>query len=107
VIQLGDGKKTSFWHDRWVKDQVPKELMPAIPFLQGWWNSMIWLHEPGADARAQKVVYTVWNIWKERCRRVFDNNDLDAVVLQGLILHNVVQWQAAWRSNTSARGATT
>jgi hypothetical protein len=36
-----------------------------------------------------------WNIWKERCRRVFDNNNLDVVPLQGLILHDVAQWQAA------------
>jgi hypothetical protein len=43
----------------------------------------------------------------ERCRRVFDNKGLDAVALQDLILHDVVQGQTAWWSNTLACSATT
>jgi hypothetical protein len=31
---------------------------------------------------------------------VFDNNGLNAVAFQGLILHDVVQWQAAEQPNT-------
>jgi hypothetical protein len=91
----------------WLGINLQRPPCSSYRKLQGWWNSMIQLHEPGADARAQKMVYTAWNIWKERCRHVFDNNGLDVVVLQGLILHDVAQWQAAWRSNTLARRATT
>ncbi|CAM0873946.1 unnamed protein product [Alopecurus aequalis] len=28
LITLGDGKKTSFWHDHWLDGSVPKELFP-------------------------------------------------------------------------------
>jgi hypothetical protein len=39
VIQLGDGKRTSFWHDRWVEGQAPKELAPAL-FKLAWWKNL-------------------------------------------------------------------
>jgi hypothetical protein len=62
------------------------------------WNKL------GAAARVQKVVYTTWNLWKERCRRVFDNKGLTAMDLQGLIVHDVAQWCAAWRCTAMADG---
>jgi hypothetical protein len=37
-------------------------------------------HKTGSDKKhAQIVVYTAWNLWKERCRcrRVFDNKATD------------------------------
>jgi hypothetical protein len=35
--------------------------------------------------RAQRVIYTAWNIWKERRRRVFDNKALTESQLQSII----------------------
>jgi hypothetical protein len=40
----------------------------------------------------------VWNVWKERCRRVFDNRGLTAAQLQVIIRQDVEQWNATMRS---------
>jgi hypothetical protein len=49
--------------------------------------------------RAQNVIYTAWNLWKERCRRVFDNKALMETQLQELIKEDVAQWDIAWRQS--------
>jgi hypothetical protein len=46
--------------------------------------------------RACKFVYTVWNLWKERCRRLYDNKAMTLVQLQAVIrfdveLHNTAR----------------
>ncbi|KAF8691305.1 hypothetical protein HU200_040431 [Digitaria exilis] len=38
-----------------------------------WWTSMIQQHQAQPSSNIeQEVIYIAWNIWKERCRRVFD-----------------------------------
>jgi hypothetical protein len=73
---------------------------PAItryrPF-KSWWNSLLRLQDPNATDRVQKMVYTVWNIWKERCRRVFDNKGISEAQLQEAIRQDVQQCLIAWR----------
>jgi hypothetical protein len=46
--------------------------------------------------RLQKLVYTVWNIWKERCRRVFGNRAMIANQLTDVIKEDVQLWNRAW-----------
>jgi hypothetical protein len=48
--------------------------------------------------RLQKMIYIVWNIWKERCRRVFDLRAMAANLIQSSIRTDVQQWRIAWRS---------
>lgn len=44
-------------------------------------------HTQGADQqRAQIVVYTPWNLWKQQCRRVFDNKAMDVQCLLDSII---------------------
>jgi hypothetical protein len=60
--------------------------------FQTWWNSMVQTQVHGKqekERRMQKVVYTVWNIWKERCRRVFDNRKMQANHLLAVIKDDV------------------
>jgi hypothetical protein len=39
--------------------------------------------------RAQRVLYTAWNMWKERCRRPFDNQGMTDQRLQKTIQSDV------------------
>jgi hypothetical protein len=54
--------------------------------------------------RLQKMIYIVWNIWKERCRRVYDKRALTADHLLSKIMADVQQWFLAWRSPASLSG---
>jgi hypothetical protein len=46
-----------------------------------WWHNMLNLQAPGAKDRTQKTIYTMWNLWKERCHRMFDKRGLIAAHL--------------------------
>jgi hypothetical protein len=60
---------------------------------------------PGAQERVQRVIYTTWNIWKERCSRVFDDRGMTAEQLQALIIHEVEQCGApGWSRQTLGSG---
>jgi hypothetical protein len=50
--------------------------------------------------RAQRVIYTSWNIWKERCKRVFENKVTTPTQLINIIKDDVQQWIIAWRDDT-------
>jgi hypothetical protein len=55
------------WHRIaiWFSIQVPPL---AARTVRAWWRSLL---RQGADDRTnhrQVIVYTIWNIWKERCR---------------------------------------
>jgi hypothetical protein len=57
-----------------------------------------------ASMALQKMICTVWNLWKEHCRRVFDN-----MVVQPNVLANAVkldvQWCVAWNGRVGSIGA--
>jgi hypothetical protein len=46
----------------------------------------------------RKALYTMWNLWKERCRRVFDNKAMLASQLQQEIKNDVGEWSIARRA---------
>jgi hypothetical protein len=46
------------------------------------------------QARLQRVIYVVWNVWKERCRA------MQPSALQEVIKVDVQQWQIAWSRAT-------
>jgi hypothetical protein len=41
---------------------------------------------------SQRVIYTAWNIWNERCRRVFENKATTPTQLINIIKDDVQQW---------------
>jgi hypothetical protein len=48
----------------------------------------------------RKCIYIIWNIWKERCRRVFDNRALNEDQLTSMIKHDDIHlWIEAHRPN--------
>jgi hypothetical protein len=66
---------------------------------------MVRAQVPGAQERVQKVIYTTWNIWKERCSRVLDDRGMTAEQLQALIIHEVEQCGApGWSRQTLGSG---
>jgi hypothetical protein len=43
--------------------------------LKSWWSDLVGTVSLDPEYRNQIITYTTWNIWKERCRRVYDNKD--------------------------------
>lgn len=42
--------------------------------IRDWWAQLIKPQDQSNDEeRAILITYTVWNLWKEKCRRVIDN----------------------------------
>ena len=66
--------------------------------IKNWWTHLNTAqgHTAGANPkRAQIVVYTAWNLWKERCRRVFDNKAMDVQHLLDSIKDDIQSLQFA------------
>jgi hypothetical protein len=43
----------------------------------------------------QLIIYTAWNIWKERCRRIFDNKSLQSAEICANIRTAVASYHSA------------
>lgn len=43
----------------------------------------------------QVMIYTAWNLWKERCRRVFDNKALSPTDLTAIISQDIALYRQA------------
>ncbi|OQU83651.1 hypothetical protein SORBI_3005G153066 [Sorghum bicolor] len=62
--------------------------------IKEWWTAM---NGQGDDTRrTQLVIYAVWDIWKERCRRVFDNKaqtpaQVASIIQQDIFLYDMAQ----------------
>jgi hypothetical protein len=48
------------------------------------------------QVQMQKLIYIAWNLWKERCRPVFDYKAMAHGDLQITIKQDVQQWHVAW-----------
>jgi hypothetical protein len=75
-------------------------LEPLQPYdrLKTWWNQMLSARRTDRTAaknRATKFIYTTWNIWKERCHRVFENKACMTHQLTQIIKDDVAQWHRA------------
>jgi hypothetical protein len=85
-----------------LKEWLGAELLP-LPAqryrrFKTWWNRMLSSRGPGRATtkdRATKFIYAAWNIWKERCRCLFNNKALTASQLQQLTREDVALWQRA------------
>jgi hypothetical protein len=88
----------SVWADLapWIGTSLQQPPLQNYRRFKTWWLSMT---RRGAQRRTevtQRVIYTAWNIWKERYRRVFDNQALSHTQLQTIIKEDVGQWLVAW-----------
>jgi hypothetical protein len=44
--------------------------------MRRWWHAVTRGAAGNCDEHMQVIIYTIWNIWKERCHRVFQNKAL-------------------------------
>ena len=61
------------------------------PHRLEWWLDLL----SHSQERNQIITYTVWNVWKERCRRFYDNKAFTALQLTSLIRQDVAVLSAA------------
>jgi hypothetical protein len=80
----------------WIGTQSPALPVSDYRKLKTRWAS--WYMTEDSQAVTQKVLYTMWNQWKERCRRVFDNKAMSASQLQQEIKNDVRLWTIARRT---------
>jgi hypothetical protein len=69
--------------------------------LKTWWQAMA---AQGAhslqdnQSKLQKLLYTVWHNWKERCHRVYDRKAIPVSSLCPAIKNDVHLWHIAWHT---------
>ena len=64
--------------------------------IEDWWRNLL-MHLPKKERRvaAGLLMYTVWNIWKERNRRIFEGASLPATRVVALIKEEIGLRQSA------------
>jgi hypothetical protein len=62
--------------------------------IKTWWK-MLTQHQQTNYHRLTIIVYTVYNLWKERCRWVFDNKAQSTQQLLQIIREDLKQLQQA------------
>jgi hypothetical protein len=70
--------------------------------LQEWWTNTIALGTADKQTTEQRIIYAAWNIWKERCRRIYDNKAMSVNQLICTIKSDTDIYQVAWRQMLSA-----
>jgi hypothetical protein len=86
---------------QWIGTQLQPSPTRSYRHFKTWWHSMMRAGQQQQDVnRAQRVIYTSWNIWKERCKRVFENKVTTPTQLINIIKDDVQQWIIAWRDDT-------
>ncbi|CAL5041844.1 unnamed protein product [Urochloa decumbens] len=89
----------TFAKDIWQRISIATatpQLQQTATFrsINAWWRSIAPFALANADA-LQTAIYTIWNIWKERCRRVFENKSLTSTQLVDIIQQDVAAYKMA------------
>jgi hypothetical protein len=66
--------------------------------LRRWWRSVLQQSAADRDKHLQVIIYTVWNVWKEQCRGIFQNIATNADHLAGLSKQDVLAYRATNRT---------
>ena len=73
--------------------------VPAQPTLNTWWKNPSQTGQVEPKEHIQIMIYTAWNLWKERCRRVFDHKELSVDQLVAIIRNDISNYRVAHATN--------
>nr|TKW00067.1 hypothetical protein SEVIR_8G084500v2 [Setaria viridis] len=71
------------------------QALTNVHRLLNWWELMISAGTASREEQIQTMIYTAWNIWKERCRRVFDNKALSLTDFSAVIRNDIAMYKQA------------
>ncbi|CAN6296602.1 unnamed protein product [Urochloa humidicola] len=78
--------------------QIPQREMG----IEDWWNlSLAGTSKQIRRSKATIMIYTVWNIWKERNRRVFEGISATPQRVMALIKEEMSIWESAYAADVS------
>ncbi|KAJ1259251.1 hypothetical protein BS78_10G139800 [Paspalum vaginatum] len=81
----------------WVNFSLPQQIDPnSIPNIREWWEKSETLF-PKDRRRVFNgvVIYTMWNLWKERNRRIFKHCSLSSLQVAGKVRECVSLYRSA------------
>lgn len=64
--------------------------------VMAWWERMTTGDQFQTMEHFRLLIYTAWHLWKERCRRVFDNKSLQPSHLASIIQSDISAERLAW-----------
>jgi hypothetical protein len=86
-------------HGYWLGINTLPDTASGYRRRQEWWRQMSMTGNQGnqeCKKCEQKMIYTAWHIWKEWCRRAYDNKAVTTEWLQASIKVDVNSWWIAW-----------
>jgi len=70
--------------------------------VSDWWDDVSQWSQPEPARHLQIIIYTAWNLWKERCRRIFDNRALTQDQLVTVITSDIANYYIAAHATVGA-----
>jgi hypothetical protein len=69
---------------------------PAQPgLLTTWWKNLSQAGQAQPKEHLQAIIYTTWNLWKERCRRVLYHKEFSVDQLVAIIKNDISNFRVA------------
>jgi len=88
--------KRVWWHIAQQTGHLNIQPRQSVTNLKLWWSDLSGETQTAdPEHRNQIITYTTWNIWKERCRRVYDNKALTEIQLVAVIRQEVAALRQA------------
>jgi hypothetical protein len=66
---------------------IPNQIFAR--YMRRWWHGLLTPRIEDKEKQLQAIIYTTWNIWKDRCRRVFQNKAIAPDQLTVLIREDI------------------